>query len=217
MILDLFLALVALGGAAFLGYLIGKQTTASQYESTLEQRQYALDEAQMLQSQIGAQLERCTRRRREMERKIADLNARKDKTDTPKADKIVSKPPARVQAMQQIQAKPKKAEAQSKATARHTNDEVLERIKDKAEQINFDRIGRSSQAEKDDLKKIKGVGPYIEKKLNALGIYTFAQVSNFNQEDEVKVNEAIEFFPGRIKRDQWVAQAQILKDGKTTL
>ena len=27
---------------------------------------------------------------------------------------------------------------------------------------------------------------------------------------EDQVNEAIEFFPGRVKRDQWVAQAKIL-------
>ena len=30
---------------------------------------------------------------------------------------------------------------------------------------------------------------------------------------EDTVNEAIEFFPGRIKRDQWAAQAKTLLDG----
>lgn len=60
---------------------------------------------------------------------------------------------------------------------------------------------------KDDLKRISGVGPFIEKKLNNLGIYTFSQISEFNEETIDKVTEAIEFFPGRIKRDNWVRQA----------
>ena len=60
----------------------------------------------------------------------------------------------------------------------------------------------------DDLQKIKGVGPFIEDKLNALGIYTFEQVGNMTAEIEEQVNVAIEFFPGRIKRDKWANQAR---------
>ena len=62
----------------------------------------------------------------------------------------------------------------------------------------------------DDLQKIKGVGPFIEDKLNALGIYTFDQVGNMTSEIEEQVNIAIEFFPGRIKRDKWANQARKL-------
>ncbi|MDP6213256.1 MAG: hypothetical protein QGF32_06890, partial [Candidatus Thalassarchaeaceae archaeon] len=54
----------------------------------------------------------------------------------------------------------------------------------------------------------KGIGPFIEEKLNALGIFTFAQISRMNSELEDKVNEAIEFFPGRVKRDEWANQAR---------
>lgn len=60
----------------------------------------------------------------------------------------------------------------------------------------------------DDLQRIKGVGPFIEDKLNALGIYTFDQVGNMTSEIEEQVNIAIEFFPGRIKRDKWAKQAK---------
>ena len=59
----------------------------------------------------------------------------------------------------------------------------------------------------DDLKKIKGVGPFIEDKLNTLGIFTFDQVARMTPELEDQVNEAIEFFPGRIRRDEWAKQA----------
>ncbi|MFL2957167.1 MAG: putative Ig domain-containing protein [Candidatus Thalassarchaeaceae archaeon] len=61
--------------------------------------------------------------------------------------------------------------------------------------------------ERDNLQEIKGVGPFIEEKLNALGIYTFRQIANMNFEIEEQVNVAIEFFPGRIRRDEWAKQA----------
>jgi len=61
---------------------------------------------------------------------------------------------------------------------------------------------------KDDLKLISGVGPFIEQKLNNLGIYTFEQISGFSKETIEKVTHAIEFFPGRIERDHWVDQAR---------
>ncbi|MEM6766120.1 MAG: hypothetical protein AAF655_14380 [Bacteroidota bacterium] len=76
--------------------------------------------------------------------------------------------------------------------------------------VDFNRIGIASAEEKDDLKQIKGIGPFIEEKLNKLGIYTFKQIANMNEEDKVKVSEAIGSFPGRIQRDTWVEQAQSL-------
>jgi predicted flap endonuclease-1-like 5' DNA nuclease len=45
-------------------------------------------------------------------------------------------------------------------------------------------------------------------KLNALDIYTFRQISNFDKDDIAAVTEAIEYFPGRIERDEWIFQAK---------
>ena len=87
----------------------------------------------------------------------------------------------------------------------------LARIADKKESIDFNTLGTASEDDKDDLKNIKGIGPFLERKLNALGIYTYKQISNMTPELEDQVNEAIEFFPGRIKRDNWVKQAKDLK------
>ena len=67
---------------------------------------------------------------------------------------------------------------------------------------------------KDDLQVIKGIGPFIEEKLNALGITTYRQIANMDAKLEQQVNEAIEFFPGRVKRDQWAKQAKTLHDEK---
>ncbi|MBL4645905.1 MAG: 50S ribosomal protein L21 [Hyphomicrobiales bacterium] len=63
--------------------------------------------------------------------------------------------------------------------------------------------------EPDDLKKISGVGPVLEKKLNALGITKYAQVAAFSADDIGRVDDALSF-KGRIDRDNWVEQAATL-------
>ena len=62
-------------------------------------------------------------------------------------------------------------------------------------------------SERDDLTLIKGIGPFIEKRLNMIGIYTFRQISEFTPEIIEHVTQAIEFFPNRIVKDDWVGQA----------
>ncbi len=62
----------------------------------------------------------------------------------------------------------------------------------------------------DDLKRISGVGPVLEKTLNDLGIYQFRQIALFNQEDIDWVSKHLEQFKGRIERDDWVNQAHEL-------
>ena len=65
----------------------------------------------------------------------------------------------------------------------------------------------------DDLKKISGVGPVLEKKLNGLGITTYAQIAAFTADDIAKVDEALSF-KGRIERDNWLQQAADLAKGE---
>jgi len=77
--------------------------------------------------------------------------------------------------------------------------------------LNFDSFGKADASEKDDLKLISGIGPFIEEKLNGIGIYTFDQISRFTKEDIDTVTELIKFFPGRIERDNWTDQANKLK------
>jgi small subunit ribosomal protein S2 len=62
------------------------------------------------------------------------------------------------------------------------------------------------EGEADDLKKISGVGPVLEGKLNELGITKFAQIAAFTAEDIVKVDDVLNF-KGRIERDNWLEQA----------
>jgi len=64
--------------------------------------------------------------------------------------------------------------------------------------------------EKNDLKLINGIGPFIEEKLNDIGIYTFEQITQLDKTMIDLVTDAIQFFPGRIDRDDWVGQAKKL-------
>lgn len=91
---------------------------------------------------------------------------------------------------------------------------ILSRIAARSGELNFDRIGRATAQEADDLKDIVGIGPFLERKLHSLGLYTFRQIANFTKEDIDKVNEIIEFFPGRIERDNWVEQAKSFNERK---
>jgi predicted flap endonuclease-1-like 5' DNA nuclease len=88
--------------------------------------------------------------------------------------------------------------------------ESLKRIKARKNRIYYDRIGVARKGEADDLTIISGIGGWIKEKLNALDIYTFRQIGNFTEEDVRTVTEAIEYFPGRIERDEWILQAQEL-------
>jgi predicted flap endonuclease-1-like 5' DNA nuclease len=71
-------------------------------------------------------------------------------------------------------------------------------------------ISEASAEDKDDLKLISGIGPVIEQKLNAIGIYTFKQISEFTPYAIEQVTSAIKFFPNRIGRDNWIGKAAAL-------
>ena len=68
----------------------------------------------------------------------------------------------------------------------------------------------SSDMPKDDLKQIDGIGTFIEQKLNHLSIYTFEQISKFDETFISKLTAAIGFAEDAIHRDNWVEQAREL-------
>ncbi|MEM8836883.1 MAG: hypothetical protein AAGE89_02230 [Pseudomonadota bacterium] len=61
----------------------------------------------------------------------------------------------------------------------------------------------------DNLKIIKGIGPVIEGKLNALGIYHIWQIADWGEEEVAWVENFL-YFPGRIEREEWIRQAREL-------
>jgi predicted flap endonuclease-1-like 5' DNA nuclease len=67
----------------------------------------------------------------------------------------------------------------------------------------------------DDLKRIRGIGVLIEKKLNSLGITSYEQVANWTDADIDRVSQLLDF-KGRIERENWIEQARILSSGGQT-
>ncbi len=67
----------------------------------------------------------------------------------------------------------------------------------------------------DDLKRVRGVGVLIEKKLISMGVTTYQQIANWSGSDIDRVSQVLDF-RGRIERENWVEQARILSAGGQT-
>ena len=67
----------------------------------------------------------------------------------------------------------------------------------------------------DDLKRIRGIGVLIEKKLNSLGVTSYEQVANWSADDIERISQVLDF-RGRIERENWIEQARILASGGQT-
>ena len=61
----------------------------------------------------------------------------------------------------------------------------------------------------DDLKKLSGVGPALEKKLVAGGVTSFAQIAGWSPEDVASVDAELAL-KGKIEKEGWIAQAKDL-------
>jgi predicted flap endonuclease-1-like 5' DNA nuclease len=73
------------------------------------------------------------------------------------------------------------------------------------------RIGFLDQPEggkADNLKLIRGIGPRLEKVLNAMGVYHFAQIAGWTDEDLAVVDSRLGDFAGRAVRDKWIEQSR---------
>jgi predicted flap endonuclease-1-like 5' DNA nuclease len=67
-------------------------------------------------------------------------------------------------------------------------------------------------ADKDNLRRLIGIGPVNERRLNAHGITTFAQIAAWTAADIKEVEEYLRF-GNRVERERWVEQAQLLAAG----
>ncbi len=65
----------------------------------------------------------------------------------------------------------------------------------------------------DDLKLIWGVGPKLEQMLNTMGIWHFDQIAAWTAKELAWVDERLEGFKGRARRDGWIKQAKKLSTG----
>ena len=67
-----------------------------------------------------------------------------------------------------------------------------------------------SSGEPDDLRRIKGLGPKVAAQLGALGITRFDQLATLDAAGQAALNAQLGVFAGRMARDRWVEQADLL-------
>lgn len=68
---------------------------------------------------------------------------------------------------------------------------------------------KTAKNKADNIKKINGIGPTFEKKLNSMGINSFEQIATWSDEDVERIDQELEL-SGRPQREEWVAKAKIL-------
>ncbi len=71
------------------------------------------------------------------------------------------------------------------------------------------KIGDASNDNADDLKRLSGVGPALEKKLNQIGVYKYQQISKMSDKEFTILNRLIDAFP-KSKSRFWSGEANIL-------
>jgi predicted flap endonuclease-1-like 5' DNA nuclease len=68
----------------------------------------------------------------------------------------------------------------------------------------------------DDLTRIKGLGPKLVEQLRLLGVTSFAQIAAWDDSEIDRIDSQLGRFQGRIRRDDWRAQAHLLAAGDTS-
>ncbi len=71
-------------------------------------------------------------------------------------------------------------------------------------------LGAARDGLADDLTRIKGIGPKMERLCNGLGFWHFDQIASWTADEVAWVDENLEGFKGRVSRDDWVEQASKL-------
>ncbi|MAZ27847.1 MAG: 50S ribosomal protein L21 [Cytophagaceae bacterium] len=126
------------------------------------------------------------------------------------------------------EAEPKKAAKKETAKPKakkevEVSENLITRAENRAEkdgiEINLDNvlhnIGTALKADADDLKKINGIGPAFEKKLNEIGIYTYEQISKLKAADKEELSAIDGITREKIESEEWVKQAKaLLKEKK---
>ncbi|MDR0488346.1 MAG: hypothetical protein LBG99_02925 [Propionibacteriaceae bacterium] len=72
------------------------------------------------------------------------------------------------------------------------------------------RTAGTKPVEKDDLRDVHGIGEVLSKLLYSMNITSFRQVARFEADDIETIASALECFPDRIERDDWMSSARQL-------
>lgn len=85
---------------------------------------------------------------------------------------------------------------------------MMREVKDPPARLSAAATLTPRNTEPDDLKKVFGIGPTLEKLLNQNGIYLFRQIAEWSPDDVQRYDGLLEQFRGRIERENWIASAK---------
>ena len=86
---------------------------------------------------------------------------------------------------------------------------MLVEIETHKSEFDWSRIGvYTGTGKRDNLKRLRGVNPFIEKKFHTLGIYSFRQIANLNEEDQEKLNQIMGLSKKKFQKEEWVFQSR---------
>ena len=131
---------------------------------------------------------------------LADLRAGREVAPGPQVDRQFSCPiggPTTLTGTSNGRAAPETQTAPAKATVSDA---------DRPEGLESAREGGA-----DDLKRINGIGPKIERSLNGLGVFHFDQIAAWTDETAAWVDGHLRF-KGRARREDWIGQARALAE-----
>jgi len=67
---------------------------------------------------------------------------------------------------------------------------------------------------RDNLARIRGIGPDVESRINGEGIKTYHQVETMSPEDETELEKRLALPPSTIADQKWREQAAMLREGR---
>lgn len=137
-----------------------------------------------------------------------------------KAAAVEAKPEPKAAAPTPLATPPAAREAEpapKPAVAKKAEPKAVKKSEPKAEaKPAATKAAKPAKAKPDDLKQIKGVGPKLEQLLHENGITQFAQIAAWTDAQIDDFAEKIGSMGGRIRSDDWLAQAKILAEGGST-
>jgi len=89
-------------------------------------------------------------------------------------------------------------------------EEAKNLFQNKYQKLLLEQLGFSNYNSDNNLKHIVGIGDLLEDKLHKNGIFSFEQLSKLNEKFTEILTVVIDYFPGRIERDNWQQQAEKL-------
>ncbi|MHA6688110.1 proton-conducting membrane transporter [Mesorhizobium sp. A556] len=145
-------------------------------------------------NRLGGELEACGSARADLERQLSEARAK------PSPAALISAPIAAATSLPSTAPKGPVASAPAKPAKVKSAKTVSAKPK------------AAKSTGKDILRRLIGIGPVNERRLNEHGTTTFAQIAAWTAADIRSVEDYLQF-DGRIKREQWVQQAKLLAAG----